>query len=211
MRGDRASQAAHHVDAGPLGVGPGRSVPATEADRALQLPQQRVHLDVRPFAAARVVARFGVVDLGLQLHQSPAVLPLRLGVQGRPQVSRDRRPRPAGASSRTVTSTPGVANSRASCLRPLLSGSRASPNGVSGSTRTVPTACPRAVRRAGRRTSLAPIGDAGRERECLGLGPQGFRLTVATACRSTASARWSRQWTSSGGEGIDLASATASR
>ena len=60
-RGDRASQAADHVEAGPLDVGPGRTVATAEADRALQLSQQGVHLDVRPFGTRRV----GWVDASL--------------------------------------------------------------------------------------------------------------------------------------------------
>ena len=40
--------------------------------------------------------RFGVVDLGLQLEQAPAVLALRPGVEARAEIGGDRRVGPAG-------------------------------------------------------------------------------------------------------------------
>ena len=95
-RCDRSSEAAHDVDAGPLGVRPGWTVATAEADGALQLSQQSVHLHMGPFAADGITGRFGVVDVGLQLHQATAVLPLRPGVQAGAEVSGDRRVGPAG-------------------------------------------------------------------------------------------------------------------
>ena len=63
----RSADASHHVDASPLGIGSGGPVPPAEADRSLQFPQQRLHLDVRAFGSHQIMGGFGGIDLGLQL------------------------------------------------------------------------------------------------------------------------------------------------